>query len=103
MMQWEQVVAGRRSIKSYDRNHSITDDELKKLFGEVVLSPSSFNVQHWRFVVVRDPALKARLRKASFDQEQVETASAVIVVTAKLNAHEDAPEIFADAPSNVQK
>ena len=52
------VIAERRSVKQYDPDHRITDEELKTLFAQVVLSPSSFNLQHWRFVVVRDAEAK---------------------------------------------
>ena len=76
-MQFDEIVAARRSVKNYDPAHEITDEELKALFEKVILSPSSFNLQHWRFVVVRDPARKSDIRKAAWDQEQVEAASAV--------------------------
>lgn len=101
-MQFTDVVTGRRSVKNYDPNHAVTDDELKALFAKVVLSPSSFNLQHWRFVVVRDGKQKAALRKVAFNQEQVATASAVIVVLGKLTAHEDAARILGDAPQKVR-
>ncbi len=102
-MQFAEIVSKRRSIKKYDPNHAITDAELKTLFERVILSPSSFNQQHWRFVVVRDKAVKAELRKAAHNQEQVETASAAIVVVGKLTAYKDAPRIYADAPESVRK
>lgn len=47
--------------------------------------------------------MKAKLRKAANDQEQVETASATVVVVAKLTAHWDAPLIYADVPESVRK
>lgn len=102
-MEFTDILAGRRSVKKYDPKHTISDDELKTLFGKVSLSPSSFNLQHWRFIVVRNTQLKSKLRKASWDQEQLETASAVIVVAAKLNAHEDAEQMYWDAPESVRK
>ncbi len=102
-MEFDDILAGRRSVKKFDSHHSLTDAELKTLFGKVSLSPSSFNLQHWRFVVVRDAELKSKLRKAAWDQEQLETASAVIVVTAKLNAHEDADQMYSDAPESVRQ
>lgn len=101
-MQFNEIVTARRSVKNYDPGHEITDDELKTIFHRVILSPSSFNLQHWRFVVVRDPARKADIRKAAWDQEQVEAASAVIVVCAKLDAHQDAERLYADTPKSVR-
>ena len=102
-MQFAEIVAKRRSIKRYDPKHVITDAELKTLFERVILSPSSFNLQHWRFVVIRDKAVKVKLRKAAYDQEQVESGSATVVVVAKLSAHKDAPRIYADAPASVRE
>lgn len=102
-MEFSEIVTGRRSVKKYDPTHTISDDDLRALFQKVVLSPSSYNLQHARFVVVRDPELKVKLRKAAFDQQQVEAASATIVVVGKLNAHEDAGDIHADAPEEVRK
>ncbi len=101
-MEFQQIINERRSVKKFDASHEISDATLIELFSRVALSPSSFNLQHWRFVVVRDAAHKAQLRKASYNQEQVEIASATIVVAAKLNAHQDASRIFADAPQSVQ-
>ena len=102
-MEFSEIVTKRRAIKHYDPDHQITDAELREIFNKVVLAPSSFNLQHWRFVVVRHPALKAKLREVAYGQEQVQTASAVVVVLGKLDAHRDAPEIHADAPAEVQK
>jgi nitroreductase len=42
-------------------------------------APSGYNLQPWRFVVVRTPEQRRRLRQASFNQAKVEEASAVIV------------------------
>lgn len=102
-MEVSKAINDRRSVKKFDPKHRITDAELNELFKQVILSPSSFNLQHWRFVVVRDPDTKALLRKAAFDQEQVETASAAIVVLGKLHSHEDAERIYASAPEGVRK
>ncbi len=102
-MEFSDVVSGRRSVKSYDAAHTISDDQLATLFDRVSLSPSSFNLQHWRFVVVRDAQRKAAMRKLSYGQEQVENASACIVVVGRLVAHEDAPTIMAEAPQSVRE
>jgi len=102
-MDFSEVVRERRAVKKYHPRHAISDAELKAIFELVALAPSSFNLQHARFVVVREPARKAELRKAAFDQEQVETASAAIVVVGKLTAHRDAPRLYADAPPEVRQ
>ena len=79
-MNFHDAVLRRRSIKTYDPSYVIDDEELRVLFESVRQSPSSFNLQHWRFVVVRDPARRAELRAASYGQPHIEQASAVVVV-----------------------
>ena len=101
-MQFERIVQDRRSVKHYDPSYRLSDEDLRRLFSTVILSPSSFNLQHWRFVVVRDLERKKALRKAAYDQEQVEKASAVILVAARLAAHEDADRIYRDVPEKVR-
>ena len=101
-MGFRETVINRRSVKAYDTSHEISDEDLKAIFEQVVLSPSSFNVQHWHFVVVREPARKAALRKCAMDQAQVEEASACIVVVGRLDAHRRAGEVFAESPPKVR-
>jgi nitroreductase len=68
-----------------------------------MLSPTAFNIQNWRFVVVTDPALRKDIRAVSWDQVQVEDASILIVLTADLHAWNKQPERYwANAPKPVQ-
>jgi nitroreductase len=45
---------------------------LASLFETVALSPSSFNLQHWNFIAVRDAATKQKMRAAALGQPQLE-------------------------------
>ncbi|HEX3438188.1 MAG TPA: nitroreductase family protein [Pseudacidobacterium sp.] len=73
-----QAIAQRRATPSFD-DSPIPDEDLKKILNAGLQAPSGYNMQPWRFVVVRNPAQKRRLRGASFNQAKVEEASAVIV------------------------
>ena len=53
----------RRSVKGYDRHHKITPSEEQKLLEATIQAPTSFNIQHWRFVILRDPELRHKIRK----------------------------------------
>lgn len=101
-MSFSELVQARRSVRDYDLSQPVTDADLKAIFDDVILSPSAFNLQPWTFVVVRETEQKKRLRAASMDQAQVENCSAAIVVCAKLDAHVDAPTIFAQAPEPMR-
>jgi nitroreductase len=96
-MELEQAIRARRSTKSFVEA-PLDDATLKQLFELVRLSPSSFNLQHTRFVVVREKAKRAALRAASYGQKHVEECGAVVVVAAKLRAHEDVERVQEHVP-----
>ncbi len=100
-MNVREAMERRRSIKWFDPDHRLTDDELRQLLQPVLLSPTSFNLQHWRVVAVRDKATQEALCAASFGQRQVADCSVTIVITAKLKAHEDAAQVWDGAPLPV--
>ncbi len=98
-----EAIEKRRSIKHYDPGHEMTDAEIGKLFQSAVLSPTAFNIQNWRFVVVKDRALREDIRKAAWDQEQVTDASLLIVLCADVKAWEKEPaRYWKDGPEEVQ-
>lgn len=101
-MEFSKTVQQRQSIKSYQPDREISDAELKELMQEVVLSPSSFNLQHWTFVATRDTDLKEKIQASAWGQEQVGDCSVLLVICGKLNAHEDATEIYKGTPQAMQ-
>lgn len=101
-MEFSETVQQRHSIKSYQPDKKISDAELKELMQEVVLSPSSFNLQHWTFITVRDTEIRGKIKDAAWGQEQVGTCSVLLVICGKLNAHEDAPEIYQGVNQGIQ-
>ena len=92
----------RRSVKHYDPNHQMSEVEIQELLELALLSPTSFNMQNWRFVVVTDQAQKDALRAASWNQAQVSEASITILLCADLNAHINAERYWIHAPQPVQ-
>ncbi len=65
------AIKRRRSVKHYDPDHKLTEQELRTLLSAVALAPSSFNIQNRHFVAVVDQKLKNRLHAAAWEQEQV--------------------------------
>ncbi len=93
----------RRAIKAYDPNHRMSETEIEKLMSLALLSPTAFNIQNWRFVLVGDPALRKEIRQAAWDQSQVTDASLRVVLCADLKAWEKAPgRYWKNAPQPVQ-
>lgn len=99
-----EAISSRRAVKHYDADHKMPEDDLKKLFEAAIQSPTSFNIQHWRFVVVRDKALRQQIRDAGNDQAQITDASMLILVTADTMAwKKDPSRYWRDAPPEVAK
>jgi nitroreductase len=98
-----EAIVNRRSIKHYDTRHKLSEQEIAKLMSLAMLSPTAFNIQHWRFVLVTDPVLRQQIRAVSWNQAQVEEASLLIVLTADLQAWAKQPERYwVNAPKPVQ-
>lgn len=101
-MNVSQAIQERRSIKAYDPAHRMTEAEIQQLFSLAMLSPTAFNIQHWRFVVVTDPVLRHQIRAVSWNQAQVTDASLLVVITVDLKAWEKDPaRYWINAPQQV--
>ena len=102
-MQTFEAIESRRSIKHFDPQHTFSDEEIKKLMEATLLSPTSFNIQNWRFVVVKNKEKRQQIFEASYYQSQVKDASLLVVLCADLKAHEKQPERYwRNAPQEVQ-
>ena len=98
-----EAIYARRSVKHYDPEHRMSDEEINKLFEATIQAPTSFNMQNWRFVLVRDTELRTKLRAAAVDQAQVSEASILVILTANLKAWEQEPQRYwRNAPQEVQ-
>ncbi len=98
-----EAIKQRRSVKYYDASHQMTEEEIRLLLEHAMLSPTSFNQQNWRFVVVSETEIKQQLRAASWNQAQVSDASIVIIVCADLKCWAKHPERYwKNAPEEVR-
>lgn len=88
------AIESRRSVKAFDPAHRMSEDEIQQLMSLAVLSPTAFNIQNWRFVLVQDPALREQVRAASWNQAQVTDASLLVVLTADIKAWEKEPNRY---------
>ena len=55
-----EAIRARRAIKDYDPNHRLSAEEERQLLELALLSPTAFNIQNWRFVVVRDMEVRKK-------------------------------------------
>lgn len=70
----------RYATKVYDPTKKLTDEQVATLKTVLQLSPSSFGLQPYKFVQVKNPELRAKLREVSWGQPQVTDASELFVL-----------------------
>ena len=103
-MDTAEAIEGRRSVKHYDSDHRMTEAEIRTLMSASLRSPTSFNIQHWRFVLVRDPELRQRIRELAWNQAQVTDASLLILICGDQQAWNKQPERYwATAPAAARE
>ncbi|MBI2678923.1 MAG: nitroreductase family protein [Candidatus Koribacter versatilis] len=74
-----EVVRERRATPHFDPSAPVHEGDLAKILSAGLHAPSGYNLQPWRFVVVRDPEQRKKLRAAAMNQPKVEEAPVVIV------------------------
>jgi nitroreductase len=74
----------RYACHAFEPGRTIAAEDLEFVLEAGRLSPSSFGLEHWKFIVVQSAELKQALQAACFQQAQVGGAAAVIVILAKL-------------------
>ena len=72
----------RYAVKKFDASRSINPVTWKSLEQALVLSPSSYGLQPWRFVVITDAEIKAQLPAISWNQQQPQDCSHMVVLAA---------------------
>lgn len=89
-----ELIKNRISANMFDSSRSLTEDEIKELIGYATESPSSFNIQHWRFIAVTDKEAKERLKAVAYNQPKVADAAVTFIVLGDLRGHEKLEQIY---------
>lgn len=93
----------RRAEKMFDPSFVITDEQVQELLRKAILSPTAFNIQNWRIIRVKDPALRQKIREVAWNQDKVTDASLLFVLCGDLNAWAKKPaRYWAGAPQMYQ-
>lgn len=92
----------RYATKQFDPERKIPDDVWDALEQALVLAPSSFGLQPWRFLVIDDPSLRARLREASWGQAQLTDAARVVVFAVRDTLTEEDVDRFIRRAAEVR-
>ena len=87
-MNFNELLYKRRSTRQFDPSVAIDRDELTALLDAACCAPSGNNAQPWRFVVITDAALREKLLPIAYNQQQILTASAVVLLLADRTAYQ---------------
>ena len=100
-----EAIYNRRAVKHFEKEHQLTKEEEIRLLEATIQSPTSFNIQHWRFVILRDLQVRAKIRtEFGNDQAQITDASLLVLFTADVKAWNKNPERYwKNAPRDVAK
>jgi nitroreductase len=79
---FEKLVRQRRATPHF-RSDPVPDEVIETALNLASQAPSGYNLQPWRFVIVRDSGQRARLRKAALDQAKITEAPLVVVAFAE--------------------
>ncbi len=98
-----EAIYKRRAVKHFNASHKLTAEDERKLLEATIQAPTSFNIQHWRIINIRDPKLRARIRtEFGNDQAQMTDASLLLLFTADVLAWKKRPERYwVNAPQEV--
>lgn len=75
-----QKLQRRYATKKFDASKKISDNDLETLIDALVLTPSSFGLQWWKFLAIEDKTARKQLVEHSWGQEQVVDAPVLFVL-----------------------
>lgn len=82
-----EIIEQRSTTNLYDSTKILSDESIKELIRLATTAPTAFNLQNWKFIAVRTPAEKKRLRAVAWDQQKIEDAAVTFIVCGILPDH----------------
>ncbi len=92
----------RYAVKKFDSTRKISATNWQVLEDALVLTPSSYGLQPWQFLMVQNLGLRQKLKSASWNQAQVEDCSHFVVFAALQSLDEAYIDRFADYTASVR-
>ncbi|QDM01216.1 NAD(P)H-dependent oxidoreductase [Aliarcobacter butzleri] len=76
----------RHACKIFDETKKISDEDMRFILEAGRKSPSSFGQEGWKFLVITNEQLRAKLRPFCWDQPQITTCSHLVIILAAIEA-----------------
>lgn len=93
-MNFQEISKKRRAINFFDTAKDVPEDLLRKMVEIASNTPSSFNLQPWNLMVLRNPEEKEKLKSLAWDQPKVVEAPVVLIVLADKNGWQEGHPVF---------
>jgi len=81
-----EIMDFRHACKVFDEDKKISKEDINYILEVGLKSPSSFGMEPWKFLVITNDKLKAKLRPFCWDQVQITSCSHLVIVLAKIDA-----------------
>jgi nitroreductase len=92
----------RYATKKFDPARKVSAADFATIKDALTLAPSAYGLSPWRFVVVNDPAVRAKLREAAYGQAQFTDASHLVVLAGRKNLDAGYVDQFIDRVADVR-
>lgn len=92
----------RYAVKKFDSQKKISGSDWKALEEALILTPSSYGLQPWKFLVVQDPNIRKQLTPHSWNQTQVEDCSHFVVLAARIELDDAYLNFFFDEMARIR-
>lgn len=92
----------RYAVKKFDSQKKISESDWKTLEEALILTPSSYGLQPWKFLIVQDPKIRKLLTPHSWNQTQVEDCSHFVVFAAKTEVDSQYLDLFFGEMSRIR-
>lgn len=81
-MNFKDVIENRRAVNFFDPEKNVSDELLKQIIDMAAKTPSSFNLQPWNLMIIRDMDEKKKLQELAWNQPKVSEAPVVLIILA---------------------
>lgn len=91
------VMNERHSVRAYEKGYVISDAEIEEMLAVTSQAPSSWNLQHWKFLIIKSEEAKQKMLPIAYNQQQVVDSSFTVVVLGDLEADKNAERVYGEA------
>ncbi|TSC55007.1 MAG: nitroreductase [Parcubacteria group bacterium LiPW_30] len=98
----KKALSWRYAVKTFDSSKKLSESEVNTILESARMAPSSFGVEPWKFIVVSNPEIRAKIRAVSYDQTKVTDASHLIVIARRTDIRENITRELVERTAKAQ-